>query len=91
VTFEEGQFVPIAFSVWDGFNRERGNKRALSAWFHLFVEPSAQVSAARPMVRAALFVLFVELIVVVLLRRRFGGRRDETGERARGAIPQGAP
>ena len=26
ISFDEETFVPVAFSVWDGFNRERGNK-----------------------------------------------------------------
>ena len=30
--FSQGQFLPIAFSVWDGFSRERGNRRGLTAW-----------------------------------------------------------
>ena len=33
------QFVPIAFSVWDGFSRERGNRRGLTLWYSLYVEP----------------------------------------------------
>ena len=32
VTFADGQFVPVAFSVWDGTSRERGNKRGLTQW-----------------------------------------------------------
>ena len=28
-----GGFLPIAFSVWDGFSRERGNRRGLTAWY----------------------------------------------------------
>ena len=28
-----GQFLPIAFSVWDGFSRERGNRRGLTIWY----------------------------------------------------------
>ncbi len=31
--FTPGQFLPIAFSVWDGFSRERGNRRGLTAWY----------------------------------------------------------
>ena len=43
--FSPGQFMPIAFSVWDGFSRERGNKRGLTVWYSLYVEP--QVSRHR--------------------------------------------
>ena len=31
VAFAQGQFVPIAFSVWDGFSKDRGNKRGLTS------------------------------------------------------------
>jgi len=38
--FEEAKFIPIAFSVWDGSNGETGNKRAISAWYFLYIEPT---------------------------------------------------
>ena len=31
--FTPGGFLPIAFSVWDGFSRERGNRRGLTVWY----------------------------------------------------------
>ena len=70
IRFDEGTFVPIAFSVWDGFNEERGNKRGLTQWFYVYVEPSVQASALGPMTRAALAVLFVEILLIVLIRWR---------------------
>lgn len=75
IAFAQGQFVPIAFSVWDGFGRERGSKRGLTAWFHLYVEPESVESAWGPMLRAGLSVLAVELLIVFLVRR---GRRRAT-------------
>ncbi len=86
ITFQEGQYVPIAFSVWDGFNRERGNKRALSAWFYLYPEPMQRVSAVGPMIRVALATLAVELLIIFLIRRRFS---SAPGAEARaGGAPQ---
>jgi hypothetical protein len=38
--FEEARFIPIAFSAWDGSNSETGNKRAISAWYYLYLEPN---------------------------------------------------
>jgi DMSO reductase family type II enzyme heme b subunit len=38
--FEEGKFIPIAFSAWDGSNDEAGNKRAISTWYFLYLEPT---------------------------------------------------
>jgi len=70
VAFEEGTFLPIAFSVWDGFNRERGNKRALTSWYHLYVEPLEKPSPVKPMVQAGVAVLLLELLFIGLIRRR---------------------
>ena len=79
--FVQGQFLPIAFSVWDGFSRERGNKRGLTAWYSIYVEPEVVTSAVGPMVRTALLILVVELVVIGLVRRRKGqGARGELGE-----------
>ena len=70
VTFTQGAFVPVAFSVWDGFSSDRGNKRALSAWFSLYVEPEHVASPIGPMLKAGLLVFALEILVVVLVRRR---------------------
>lgn len=70
VTFTQGAFVPVAFSVWDGFSNDRGNKRALSAWFSLYVEPEHVASPIGPMLKAGLLVFALEILVVVLVRRR---------------------
>jgi mono/diheme cytochrome c family protein len=78
-----GEFLPIAFSVWDGFSRERGNRRGLSAWYSIYVEPEEIPSAAGPMLRTALFILAAELILVGWVRRRYGSR-------ARGELATGA-
>jgi mono/diheme cytochrome c family protein len=75
--FVQGQFLPVAFSVWDGFSRERGNKRGLTAWYSIYVEPEVVTSAVGPMVRTALLILVIELIVIGLVRRS----RRSAGER----------
>ncbi len=54
--FEEGRFIPIAFSAWDGSNSERGSRRTVSTWYWLLLEPSV---GSKPIVAA--------LIVIVLL------------------------
>jgi mono/diheme cytochrome c family protein len=75
--FTAGEFLPIAFSVWDGFSRERGNRRGLTAWYSLYVEPEVVPSAVGPMLRTALFILAMELIVIGWVRRRYGSRARE--------------
>jgi hypothetical protein len=76
--FSQSQFMPIAFSVWDGSSRERGNRRALSLWYSLYVEPDVVPSAAGPMIRTALIILVLELIVIGWVR--YGARARERGD-----------
>lgn len=70
-SFEEGSFVPISFSVWDGFNRERGSKRGISTWYNLYVESLDTQSAALPMAQYGLIVLLLEGVLIFLVRRRY--------------------
>jgi mono/diheme cytochrome c family protein len=78
--FSPGQFMPVAFSVWDGFSRERGNRRGLTLWYSLYVEPEVVPSAVGPMLRTALFILAIELAVIGWVRWRYRSRgRDERG------------
>ncbi len=67
--FSPGEFLPIAFSVWDGFSRERGNRRGLTLWNSVYVEPAVVPSAVGPMVKTALFILIIELAVIGWVRR----------------------
>ena len=46
--FTPGEFMPIAFSVWDGFSRERGNRRGLTVWYS---STSSQKWSHRPSAR----------------------------------------
>ncbi len=75
LSFEEDQFVPVAFTVWDGFNRERGNKRGLSSWYQVYVEPIEKPSPVGPMTRAGVTVLGLELLFIALVRRRKNGKQ----------------
>jgi hypothetical protein len=72
--FTPGEFLPIALSVWDGFSRERGNRRALTPWNYVYVEPEVVPSPVGPMVRTALMILAFELIIIGWVRWRFGSR-----------------
>ncbi len=76
--FSPAGFMPIAFSVWDGFSRERGNKRGLTVWYSLYVEPEVVPSAAGPMVKTALFILALELVVIGWVRSRNRSRAGGT-------------
>ena len=72
--FTPGAFMPIAFSIWDGSSRERGNRRGLTAWYSLYVEPEQDPSAVGPMVQTALLILVIELAVIGWVRWRRGSR-----------------
>jgi hypothetical protein len=78
--FSPGEFMPIAFSVWDGFSRERGNRRGLTVWYSLYMEPEVVPSAVGPMVTTALIILAIELAIIGWVRSRYGSRsRGELG------------
>ncbi len=78
--FVPGEFLPVAFSVWDGLSRERGNRRGLTAWYSIYVEPQVVPSAIGPMVRTALLILVIELAVIGWVRWQYASRRrDELG------------
>jgi len=77
--FLQGQFLPIAFSVWDGHSRERGNRRGLTTWYSIYVEPEVVPSAFGPMVRTGLIILAIELVIVGWVRWRYARLRAEEG------------
>jgi cytochrome c oxidase cbb3-type subunit 2 len=70
VSFAEGQYVPIALSVWDGLARERGSRRGLTQWFYVYLPPREKPSVVAPMLAAALGVLALEILAVYWIRRR---------------------
>jgi cytochrome c len=80
--FSPGQFMPIAFSVWDGFSRERGNRRGLSVWYSLYLEPETVPSVVGPMIQTAVLILVLELAVIGWVRWRYRPRagRELGGE-----------
>jgi mono/diheme cytochrome c family protein len=78
--FSPGEFMPIAFSVWDGFSRERGNRRGVSVWYSIYLGPEEVPSVVGPMIQTALVILAIELAVIGWVRWRYGSRaREEIG------------
>jgi cytochrome c len=75
VPFQEGRFLPLAFSVWDGFNRERGNKRGLTRWVSVYLEPTSgqRKSPMRTVATAVAATLGLELLLIGVVRRRRNG------------------
>ncbi len=68
--FESGKFIPIAFSAWDGSNGETGNKRAISAWYFLYLEPTPSRAWFGYPVIAAIAIGAIELFFSRQARRR---------------------
>jgi hypothetical protein len=69
ISFEEDTFVPVAFSVWDGFNRERGNKRALTGWRYVYMEPREEPQWKAPVAKTFGGLLVLEVLLIALVRR----------------------
>ena len=77
ISFSPGTFTPIAFSVWDGWNKERGNKRGLTSWYSLYLPPLEKVSPVGPMMKYALLTLLAQLAIVGYFRIKYRNREEE--------------
>ncbi|TDI70151.1 MAG: c-type cytochrome [Bacteroidetes bacterium] len=71
--FDEGSFVPIAFSIWDGFSRERGNKRGLTSWSYLYMDVAVKESPVLPMMAYGFATLLLGLVVTFVTRKKVKG------------------
>ena len=69
--FAEGQFVPIAFSLWDGFHQEQGNRRGITSWVNMYIAPREAQSFIGPMLRTGSLVLLIEVLLIAWLRRKY--------------------
>jgi len=71
LSFNKNSYVPIAFSIWDGFNNERGNKRGISSWYYLYLEPVEVKSAMIPVFSYGVLLFFMEIGIIYWIRRKF--------------------
>jgi DMSO reductase family type II enzyme heme b subunit len=69
-SFEPGRFVPIAFHLWDGGEGEEGLRMAISAWYHILLEPPPPLGAYLWPIGLGLATLGGELWLMRRLRRR---------------------
>ena len=83
-----GSFAPIAFSTWDGFSKERGNRRGLTSWYTLYLKPQETISPIGPAIRCGIGVLIAELLflLVVRARCRSGARLSGNGQENAGEL-----
>jgi len=73
--FEDNSFTPIAFSFWDGFNKERGNKRGLTEWFHVYLKSEKDGGTLLLVGKMIIFgylVFLLESLGVLFVRTKFG-------------------
>ncbi len=71
LAFVEESFIPLSFYVWDGFNNERGIDSSITAWYSLYLKSSVEKSPIIPMLIYGLLTIFIELIIVFLMRKKF--------------------
>ncbi len=74
--FKPMQFVPIAFSAWDGSNGEGDSKRSVSAWYYLLLKPPD------PPTRVVYPTIFAGVVVAIQwwVRRRYkNGKKIKDG------------
>jgi DMSO reductase family type II enzyme heme b subunit len=90
VQFESGGWIPLGFNAWDGNKGEIGQRRSLTTWMWLYLEPEipAQASVFPPL--TFLFTLGLLGFVVHTTRESY---LVETGEQdaPRGLMPEGPP
>ncbi len=70
LSFDDGSFVPVAFSIWNGFEGETGNRRGVTSWYHLYLEPTDRESNVIPIVSYGAITLLAEVVLIAVVRRR---------------------
>jgi DMSO reductase family type II enzyme heme b subunit len=72
IQFEQGEFIPIAFQVWDGYYGEEGERGAVSTWYSLFLRKRTSATAYVWIPAVMLLAAAAEWGVFQLVRRRMG-------------------
>ncbi len=68
---QEDVFVPIAFTVWDGYNKERGNKRGMTSWYSIHIPTLQKPSPVGPMVETGFWTFLVLGLIVAGVKLRY--------------------
>ncbi len=69
--FNLEEFIPIAFSVWDGFSEETGNKRGITSWYSLYLKSPVKTSPLIPAATKAGTAMAVQIVLLLALRFHF--------------------
>jgi hypothetical protein len=74
MAIDAGAFTPIAFSVWDGFGGETGERRGVTSWYTLYLKPSDSGNAYPAAAGKAIAVIAIEALIVLWARRGLRAR-----------------
>jgi complex iron-sulfur molybdoenzyme family reductase subunit gamma len=77
VQFEEGGWTPVGFNVWDGTKGEIGQRRSVSTWYWLFLEP--EIPAQAHVLPPVMFLLTLG-VLGMLVRTTREWAKVESGE-----------
>src|SRR5690606_27486957 len=69
IPIESGGFVPVAFSVWDGFSGESGSRGGGTSWYSLYLKPPSTGSPYVPAAGKAAAILAVQAALLFWVRR----------------------
>ena len=72
--FKPMQFIPMAFSAWDGSNGDVDSKRSISAWYYLLLKPPDPPTRYIYPTIFALLVIGLEFFIIRRYRNKKGGR-----------------
>jgi DMSO reductase family type II enzyme heme b subunit len=77
VQFEVGGWTPVAFNAWDGARGEIGQRRAVSTWYWMFLEP--EIPAQAHVLPPIMFLLSLGVLGLIVRSTREWAK-VETGE-----------
>jgi DMSO reductase family type II enzyme heme b subunit len=74
IMLKQGQLIPIAFHIWDGFNGETGLRRSISSWSFLLLEQPVPPKVYAYAVAGIVLAAGIEFWAIRRVRRRSAGR-----------------
>lgn len=72
ISFNEGEYIPISFSNWDGSNGEAGGKHTLTSWAWLLLPPKHDPLRVYGVPAGVGFLIFLLALAVVRRQRNRG-------------------
>ncbi len=82
IPFVEGEFLPLSFFVWDGFNRETGVRTGITPWYSIYLTPADTQSPIGPMLTYGFLTLLAEILIIFFVRRKYTGSPEPAPQSA---------